>query len=119
MGLFDKIKDAVQNKAEEFKNDYNEAAQMSLEELIEAMKGLSKLDPKCMSYRAAFTEKCNILSDSQMEELYAYVKKAGSLLKKHPAQDAVEDVLVRRKLYIRQEDGTIVKNSGFNLFKRK
>ncbi|MBQ8564037.1 MAG: hypothetical protein IJ443_09155 [Firmicutes bacterium] len=117
MGLFDKIKGAVENTAGNFKEGYDEAAAMDLYELCDELKELGMLDPKMLSYRTALSEKCKVLSDDEIEEFYKFVKKAGSLLKQHPAQKVVEDVLVTRKLYIRQDDGTVVKNSAAKWFK--
>ena len=112
MGLFDKIKGAVSNLAEGFEEAYNEAAAMDPEGLCETMKDMGKLDPKLIAYRKALADKCRQMSNDMLEEFYAYVKKSGSFLKEHPGKNAVEDVLVERKLYIRNEDGTVTRNGG-------
>ena len=117
MGLFDKIKGAVGNLVEGFEEAYNEAAAMDLESLCDAMKEMSKLDPKLMAYRKALADKCRQMSNDALEAFYAYIKKAGSLLKEHPGKDAVEDVLVERRLYVRNDDGTVSKNGFGNLGK--
>ena len=117
MGLFDKIKGAVGNLVEGFEEAYNEANAMDLETLCSAMKDMGKLDPKLMAYRKALADQCRRMNNDALEEFYAYIKKAGSLLKEHPGKDAVEDVLVERRLYIRNEDGTVTKNSLGNLGK--
>ena len=93
-----------------FEEAYSEAAAMDLESLCDAMKEMSKLDPKLMAYRKALADQCRQMNNDMLEEFYAYIKKAGSFLKEHPGKDAVEDVLVDRKLYIRNKDGTISKN---------
>ena len=117
MGLFDKIKGAVGNLVEGFEEAYNEAAAMDLESLCNAMKDMSKLDPKLMAYRKVLSDNCRQMNNDALEDFYAYIKKAGSLLKEHPGKDAVEDVLVERKLYIRNKDGTVSKNSFASLGK--
>ena len=115
MGLFDKIKGAVMGAANDVKAAYHEASLMSLESLCEAMKDLKRMDPKMLGCRQALSEKCQAMTDDQLEEFYAYIKKLGTILKAHPGREAVENVLVERNIYIRNEDGTLSKN--FRLFK--
>ena len=117
MGLFDKLKGAVQDMAEDMKGAYEEAMLMDLHMLCDAVADMSKLDPKLLAYRGAINEKCNALSDEEVEEFYKEVKKMGSLFKRHPMQEMVEANLVERNMYVRQEDGTVVKNSMYKLFK--
>lgn len=117
MGLFDKIKTAVTSAADELKVAYEEAKGMELYALCDAMKELKLLDKKMLSYRQALDEKLDVMSDEELDEFYKYAKKAGSFLKEHPAKDAVEDILVKRHIYLRQNDGTIVKNSAYKWFK--
>ena len=115
MGLFDKIKNTVMGAANDVKNAYLEAQAMGLEMLCEAMKDLKRMDPKLLGYRQALNEKCQAMTDDELEEFYAYIKKQGNILKAHPGKEAVESVLVDRNIYVRDEDGTLTKN--FRLFK--
>ena len=57
------------------------------------------------------------MDDRAAEELYEKIKKAGTLLKQHPAKETVEDALVDMKLYIRNDDGTLSKNLARKWFK--
>ena len=118
MGLFDKLKDAAKNAATEMKSGYEEASHMDIYELCECLKGLGKLEPKYMMYRAALSEKCHEFTEEGIEEFYRYILKQGTLLKRHPAQDVVEDVLVDRQLYVRNEDGTVSKVTKLKWFKK-
>ena len=115
MGLFDKIKSTVMGAANDVKNAYHEATAMGPEMLCEAMKDLKRMDPKMLGYRQALSEKCEAMNDDDLEEFYAYIKKLGTILKAHPGKEAVENVLVDRNIYVRNEDGTVTKN--FRLFK--
>ena len=117
MGLFDKIKTAAQNAVGDAQEGYQDAMAMNLHDLVDAMKDMGKLDPKIMVYRTVLREKCGVLSDEKLEDFYQEIKKQGTFLKQHPAQKAIEDVLVHRDLYIRNEDGTITKNSRISFFK--
>ena len=114
MGLFDKIKDAVKTAAGNAKAVYEEAEAMDLESLCAAMMEMKLIDPKLIAYRAALNAKCGGMSDQQLEEFYFWIKKQGNLLKKHPGQETVENELVRRDMYIRdEEDGTISRNHSY------
>ena len=115
MGLFDKIKNTVMGAANDVKNAYDQAMAMDLETLCDVMKDLKRMDPKLLGCRQALSEKCRQLTDDQLEEFYAYIKKLGTILKAHPGREAVENVLVERHIYVRNEDGTLSKN--FRLFK--
>ena len=115
MGLFDKIKNTVVGAANDIKTAYTEASYMSIEMLCESMKDLKRMDPKLLGYRQALSEKCHAMTEDQLEEFYTYIKKQGTILKAHPGKEAVENVLVERHIYIRNEDGTLSKN--FRLFK--
>ena len=111
MGLFDKIKDAVKNAAGNAQAVYEEAAAMDLESLCAAMKELKLMDPKMLVYRSALNSKCCAMSDQELEAFYGWIQKQGNILKRHPGQETVENVLVHREMYIRdEEDGTIRKN---------
>ena len=118
MGLFDKIKGAVENAVSGFEEAYEEAASLELEALCDAMKEMGKLDPKILAYRRALSEKCERMTNDQLEEFYQYIKKAGSFLKAHPGKDPVEKILVDREMYIRNEDGTLSKNGAMKWFKK-
>ena len=118
MGLFDKLKNAVENAVGGFEEAYEAASAMELEALCDAMKEMGKLDPKILAYRQALSDKCAMMSDNQLEEFYQFIKKAGSFLKEHPGKDAVEKVLVDRRMYLRNEDGTIQKNHAYKLFRK-
>ena len=115
MGLFDKLKSTVMGAANDMKNAYDQAMAMNLETLCDVMKNLKRMDPKLLGCRQALSEKCRNLTDDQLEEFYAYIKKQGTIIKAHPGREAVEDILVERHIYIRNEDGTLTKN--FRLFK--
>ena len=65
-----------------------------------------------------FTTLLRMMDDEQLEEFYKAIKKAGSFLKEHPAQDAVETVLVERRMYLRNDNGTITKNHAYKWFKK-
>ena len=117
MGLFDKLKGAVMDAAQDMKGAYEEAMLMDLNMLCDAVADMSKLDPKLLAYRGAVNEKCNALSDEEIEDFYKDVKKMGTLFKKHPMQEMVEANLVERNMYVRQEDGSVVKNSAYKWFK--
>ena len=117
MGLFDKIKGAVMNTADEVKAAYTNASAMGLEQLCLTMMDMKKLDPKMLAYKGALQEKCNAMSDEELEQFYTYIKKQGGILKTHPGQKTVEDVLVRKNLYTRNEDGTLTKNMKLRFFK--
>ncbi len=117
MGLFDKLKGVAENTASNFKKNYDEAMLLSADQLCNEMTDMSKLDGKYMPYSAALSEKCTAMENDQLEEFYQYVKKQGSLFKKHPAQETVENVLVDKKLYVRKDDGSVVKNSAAKWFK--
>ena len=114
MGLFDKIKSAVMNAADNAKAVYEEAAAMDLESLCAAMKELKLIDPKLIAYRAALNNKLDAMSDQQLDQFYGWIKKQGNILKKHPGQETVENELVRRNMYVRdEEDGTISRNMSY------
>ena len=117
MGLFDKIKGAVANVAGDVKQGYAEAAAMGLEQLCLTMMDMKKLDPKLLAYKSVLQEKCNAMSDAELEQFYTYIKKQGGILKTHPGQSTVEEVLVRKNLYTRNEDGTLTKNMKLRFFK--
>ena len=117
MGLFDKVKDAVVNAAEGFKADYEEAMSLDIYAQCDAMKAMKLFDKKLLGYRQALHDKCETMEDDQLEEFYKYIKKAGSFLKEHPGKEVVETVLVDRNMYIREKDGTIVKNRAYKWFK--
>ena len=110
MGLFDKIKGAVLNTADEVKAAYANASAMGLEQLCLTMMDMKKLDPKILMYKTALREKCSAMNDADLEAFYAWIKKQGGIFKTHPGQEVVEDVLVDHDLYSRDEDGTISKN---------
>ena len=114
MGLLDKIKSAVTNAAGNAKAVYDEAAAMDLESLCAAMKELKLIDPKMIAYRAALNCKCGEMNDQQLDQFYDWIKKQGNILKRHPGQETVENELVRREMYIRDEEtGTIHKNHSY------
>ena len=114
MGLFDKIKNAVKNAAGDAKAVYEEAEAMDLESLCAAMKELKMLDPKMIAYRAALNVKCGAMADQQLEEFYFWIQKQGNILKRHPGQETVENELVRREMYLRDEEtGTLNKNHSY------
>ena len=102
------------------KEGYDEAMGMDLGELLDNMSEMRKLDPKFLSYQGALKEKLSMVSNDELEEIYRAIKKTGFVLREHSAQNAVEDVLVDRNLYIREEDGSLTRNSlaGFKLFKK-
>ena len=114
MGVFDKIKGAVVNAAGNAKAVYEQAAAMDLESLCAAMKELKLIDPKLIAYRAALNNKLDAMSDQQLDQFYGWIKKQGNILKKHPGQETVENELVRRNMYVRdEEDGTISRNTFY------
>ena len=115
MGLFANIKNKVMGAANDMKSAYDQAMVMDLETLCDVMTDLKRMDPKLLGCRQALSEKCQAMTDDELEELYAYIKKLGTILKAHPGREAVENVLVERNIYIRNEDGTLSKN--FRLFK--
>ena len=117
MGLFDKIKNTVMGAANDVKNAYDQAMAMDLETLCDVMKDLKRMDPKLLGCRQALSEKCRKLTDDELEEFYAYIKKLGGIFKTHPGQETVENVLVEKNLYSRNEDGTLSKNMKFRFFK--
>ena len=117
MGLFDKIKGAVVNAAGVMKQGYAEASVMGPEQLCDVMMDMKKLDPKMLAYKQALRDKCSAMSDEDLERFYTYIKREGGIFKTHPGQEAVESVLVQKNLYIRNEDGTLTKNSKFRFFK--
>lgn len=110
MGLFAKIKTAVQNAAGDMKAAYEEASAMDLEPLCSTMMDMKKLAPKMLMYKKALQDKCQAMTDDQLEQFYAWIKKQGGILKTHPGQESVESILVDRDLYSRNENGTICKN---------
>ena len=110
MGLFDKIKSAVQNAAGDMKAAYEEASAMDLATLCTVMLAMKKLDPKMLMFKKALQDKCAAMTDDELEQFYAWIKKQGGILKTHPGQETVENILVDRNLYSRDEDGTISKN---------
>ena len=117
MGLFDNIKKAVQNAASDLQAAQAQADALDLYTLCDMLKDLKKLDPRNLVYRQAIKDKCSVLPDDDLEAFYARIKKAGTIFKQHPAQSAVEDVLVEKNMYVRHEDGTISKNSACKWFK--
>lgn len=115
MGLFDKLKENIGSALETAKEGYGEAVQMSIEELLDKMKDLGALDPKMLVLQSALQEKLDDYTPEGLDELYKAIKKQGGLLKKHPAQKFIENYLVDKKLYTRQEDGTLTKNTKLDL----
>ena len=113
MGLFDKLKGAVENLAQEIEV----ATAMDLRELADVMKETKLLDPKMMAYKPVFKDKCEKLEDDEIEEFYKEIKKAGSFFKTHPGKEVVEEVLVERRMYVRNDDGTITKNTAYKWFR--
>lgn len=113
MALLDKIKGAVENLGQEI-----EAANaMDLRELADIMKQTKLLDPKMMAYKPVLKEKCHMLDENEIEEFYKEIEKAGSFFKAHPAKEVIEDVLVERRMYVRNDDGSISKNMAYKWFK--
>ena len=117
MGLFDKLKNAALNAAENFKDGYDEARAMDIYALCDELWNLPKLDSKAVGYSAALREKCEAMTDEDIEEFYGYTKEAGTFLKNHPARDIVEDVLVERKMYIKDKNGNLTRNGLFKFNK--
>ena len=120
MGLFDKIKGAVMNAADDVKIAYTNASAMGLEQLCLTMMDIKKLDPKMLGYQRALQEKCETMPDEDLDRFYSYIKKQGGIFKTHPGQETVENILVKRNIYSRDEDGTLTKNTklNFGFFKK-
>ena len=111
MGLLDKIKGALNNVVEGTKAAYAEASAMDLETLCSALKEIKTPGPTMLGYKQVLRERCNAMTDDQLEEFYDYIKRQGSIFRAHPGRDTVEDILVERNIYWRdEEDGTLHKN---------
>lgn len=117
MGLFDKLKTTVTNAVEGFNADFEEAAVLEVHALCDALKEMKLLDKKKLGYVQALNNKCEVMSDDELEDIYMYIKKTSSFLVEHPGRDTVEDELVKRNMYCRNDDGTITKNSAHKWFK--
>ena len=116
MGLLDKIKGALNNAVEGTKAAYAEASAMDLETLCAAMKEVKSPSATMLGYQQAFRQKLDVLTDDELEGFYDYIKREGTIFKAHPGRSSVEDLLVERNIYSRdEEDGTIHKN--FRLFR--
>lgn len=110
MGLFDKVKEKVGDMAVEFKANVEEASQMEIYELCNAMKEMKMLDKKLPAYSSVLNSKCKELGDTALEDLYKQIKKDTPFLKTHHAKAPIETVLIERNMYIRNEDGTVSRN---------
>ena len=108
-----KLKGAVQNLASELET----ASAMDINELGELMKQTKMFDPKQLVYQQAYKENCELMEDDELELFYKEVKKAGTFLKDHPGKKLVEEVLVERNMYVRNDDGSVTKNSAYKWFK--
>ena len=117
MGLFDKVKSAVTNAVEGFNADFEEAAALEVHALCDSLKEMKLFDKKKLGYVQALNNKCAGMNDDELEEIYTYVRKTSSLLLDHPGKETIEDELVRRNMYCRNDDGTITKNSAYKWFK--
>ena len=110
MGLFDKAKEKVKEVANEFKMNCEEASQLEIYELCNALKDMKMLDKKLAAYKTILNQKCEQLGDTDLENLYKQVKKDTPLLRTHHAKEPIEAELVQRHMYIRSEDGTLNRN---------
>ena len=92
MGLFDKAKEKVKEVANEFKMNCEEASQLEIYELCNALKDMKMLDKKLAAYKTILNQKCEQFGDT------------------HHAKEPIEAELVQRHMYIRSEDGTLNRN---------
>lgn len=110
MGLFDNLKNKVVGAAVDLKNNLEELSMKDILTLCSEMKELKPLDSKNMVYSMAIASKCEALHDFDLEDLYLYLKKQGTLFKNHPAEKVVLDELIQRNIYIKSDNGTVSRN---------
>ena len=110
MGLFDAIKNMVANAANTAKEGYNEAMNMDPRTLCNQLKDLKKTDIKFVTYRSVLAGKLDDMDDEALDACYQEIKKQGTFFKQHPAQEVLEDALVQRNIYNRDEDGVLSRN---------
>lgn len=119
MGLFDNLKNAAINAAQELKEGYEEANAKDIMTLCEEYKELKKLDPKRASISLVIRDKSGELDNDALEDLYDELKKMGSFFTPHPAKKIIEDELVERNIYIRKMgEDTVVRNSAYKRRKK-
>ncbi len=111
MGLFDNLKNKISEAAVGFKEGYDIAMTKDIYQLCDELAFYKELDPKRVPIGMAISAKCEQLHDFDLEDLYEYYKKQGKLFKKHPAEKVIIDSLVKRNIYIRNDDGTYTRNS--------
>lgn len=112
MGFFDNIKSKVVAAADEYKTAYEWGKGQSTEAVCEAMKEAKGMTLN--GYIAAFKDRCEEMETRDLKALYDEVtgrNKPGLhinlSLKKNHAAEAIEDILVRRRVWKRNDDGTI------------
>ena len=110
MGLFDNIKSAIHNAAQGLKDGLDEAMTKDIHTLCDELKEYKELDPKRTPILMAINHKCDEINDFDLEDLYLEYKKQGSLLKKHPAEKVLVEALIKRRIYIPSDNGTITRN---------
>ena len=110
MGLFDNIKNKINEAALGLKEGYEIAMTKDIYTLCDELALYKEFDPKKAPITMAIDAKCDQLHDFDLEDIYNYYKKQGKLLKKHPAEKILVEKLVKRHIYIKNDDGTYSRN---------
>ena len=110
MGLFDGLKNKINDAAQGLKEGLDVAMTKDINTLCDELAEYKELDPKKAPILMAINQKCEDINDFDLEDLYLSYKKQGKLLKRHPAEKVLLEPLVKRCIYIRSDDGTVSRN---------
>ena len=108
MGLFDKIKKAATAAKDGYVEAYEWAKGKELREIHQAMSETKASEvAKLSGYKAVFREKCEELDVNTLKALHKEMQTKGFSLKPNHAQQILEDILVDRGVFHRDEDGVV------------
>ena len=108
MGLFDKIKKAAASAKDGYVEAYQWANGKELKEIHQAMMETKVSEvAKLSGYKMVFREKCEALDSKSLVALHRELKSTGFILKTNHAQQILEDILVERGIFHRDEDGVV------------
>ena len=118
MGLFDAIKQKASAAFNDCKDTYEQAKTMDVRAICAAMKEAEGMT--LAGYNMALRETCEEMDNADLKELYYEITRAKqdkikldlnpfskNLIKAHPAADTIGSVLVERRVFTRDENGSI------------
>jgi len=122
MGLFDAIKQKAGAAFGDYKESYEQAKALDVRTICAAMKETEGMT--LAGYNMALREKCEEMNNADLKELYYEITRAKqgafkmefkldlnpfsrNLIKTHPAAETIGSVLVERRVFTRDENGSI------------